>query len=106
MCRLLVPRGLLTDVDVPMLTVYCQTYAFAKDALRDIEKNGQLIAVPLLDKKTGKIMLDADGKPIIKRFRQNPSVKIYDDLCRIMNQWLNDFGLTPASRLKLKIPPR
>ena len=88
-----------------MPAVYCQNFALAKDAARDIEKRGQLIPEFALDKKTGKIMLDADGKPIIKRYRNNPSVKVHSDLCRIMNQWLNDFGLTPASRRKLKIPP-
>ena len=105
MCRLLVPHGLLTDFDGPMLAVYCQTYAFAEDAPRDIEKRGQVIPEFALDKKTGKIKLGADGKPIIKRFRKNPSVKIYADLCRSMNKFLNDFGLTPASRRYLKIPP-
>src|SRR5580704_5979761 len=54
MSRVLLDRGLLTIVDGKALAAYCQAYAFAEVALRDIEKHGQPVNVLALDKKTGK----------------------------------------------------
>src|ERR1700734_2659283 len=72
MSRVLLDRGLLTIVDGKALAAYCQAYAFAEVALRDIERYGQLVDILAVDKKTGTVILDANGKPVVKRRARNP----------------------------------
>ncbi len=104
MCRVLLDRGLLSVVDGKALAAYCEAYAQAEVALHDIEKYGQLIEIPALDKKTGKVMLGANGKPIVRRRQKNPAIGTYKQISRLMKLFLTEFGLTPASRCNLKIP--
>ena len=106
MCRVLVPQGLLTVADGRALAAYCEACASAQEALSHIKKYGQLIPVPPIDRKTGKVKLDAGGKPVVERFRKNPSVGIYKDACRLMLSYMTEFGLTPASRQRLNIVPK
>jgi P27 family predicted phage terminase small subunit len=106
MCDALVPRGGITALDGKALWAYCDCYAMAQDARRLIEKHGQLIPMLAVDRKTGKPKLGADGKPIIKRYYNNPAVKIHMKYLRLMEEYLKMFGLTPASRQKLFIPPK
>ena len=94
MSRVLLDRGLLTIVDGKALAGYCQAYAFAEVALRDIEKHGQLVNVLALDKKT--------GKPVVKCRVRNPAIGTYRQMSRLMKLFLTEFGLTPASRRNLK----
>jgi|HubBroStandDraft_6_1064221.scaffolds.fasta_scaffold288600_2 P27 family predicted phage terminase small subunit len=94
MSRVLLDRGLLTIVDGKALAAYCQAYAFAEVALRDIEKHGQPVNVLALDKKT--------GKPVVKCRVRNPAIGTYRQMSRLMKLFLTEFGLTPASRRNLK----
>jgi P27 family predicted phage terminase small subunit len=103
MCRELLDRELLTVVDGKALTVYCEAYSQAQDALRDIEKYGQLIDIPPLDRKTGKVKLGADGRPVIGHRQKNPAIGTYKQMSRLMKSFLTEFGLTPASRRNLNI---
>jgi P27 family predicted phage terminase small subunit len=103
MCRMLLDRGLLTVVDGKALAAYCEAYAQAEDALRNIEKYGQLVDILALDKKTGEVIRDANGKPVVKRRERNPAIRIYKQMSQLMKLFLTEFGLTPASRQNLKI---
>ena len=103
MCRALLDGGLLTVVDGKALAVYCEAYSQAQDALRDIEKYGQLIDIPALDRKTGKVKLGADGRPVIRHRQKNPAMGTYKRMSWLMKSFLTEFGLTPASRRNLNI---
>jgi len=89
----IVPRleqmGVLTVVDGKALAAYCSTYAQWMQAERNIAKYGLVTAIADPD-DTGLVVL-----------KTNPAVKIKGDSLRLMRAFLNDFGLTPASRARL-----
>jgi len=105
MCKALVPRGGITTLDGKALWAYCCCYAMAQDARRLIEKHGQLIPRLAFDRKTGKPKLGADGQPIVLRYYKNPAVKNHINYLMLMEKYLKMFGLSPAGRQKLHIPP-
>jgi len=98
--------GGITALDGKALRAYCVCFAMAEDALRLIEKHGQLIPRLAIDRKTGKPKLGADGQPIVLCYYKNPAIKIHINYMMLMEKYLKMFGLSPASRQKLHIPPK
>jgi P27 family predicted phage terminase small subunit len=88
---ILVDMCVLTVADGKALAGYCSAYAQLAKAEAAIEKYG-LICVTALDPDTGVVEL-----------KTNPAVRIKSDALRQMKSFLIEFGLTPASRSKLKI---
>ena len=75
--------GLLTDLDVTMLAVYCQLYARAVEAEEIFSREGMMRE-------------DGTAHPCIRIARQSWS------LCR---QYATDFGATPSSRTRIDVTP-
>lgn len=80
--------GVLTTADGEALAGFCTSYAQLVKAEAAIEKYGIVIAS--LHKETGTAVL-----------RMNPAVRIKSDALRQMRAFMQEFGLTPASRSKV-----
>jgi len=87
---ILVDMKVLTVADGKALAAYCSAYAQLVKAEAAIEKYGLICAT--LDQLTG-----------VAELKVNPAVRIKSDALRHMKSFLLEFGLTPASRSKLKI---
>jgi P27 family predicted phage terminase small subunit len=87
---ILVDMCVLTVADGKALAGYCSAYAQLVKAEAAIEKYGIICAT--LDQVTG-----------VAELKVNPAVRIKSDALRHMKSFLIEFGLTPASRSKLKI---
>lgn len=87
---ILCDMGVLTVADGKALAAYCSAYAQLAKAEAAIEKYGLICAT--LDQETG-----------VAELKVNPAVRIKSDALRHMKSFLIEFGLTPASRSKLKI---
>lgn len=86
--------GVLSVVDGKALAAYCDAYAVWEMAVRDCKKYGLMIEVKFLDK---------EGELVIGDLKKNPAVAIRFEAAKVMKSFLIEFGLTPASRTKLKI---
>lgn len=84
----------LTVVDGKALAAYCDAYAYCEMARKDMAKHGLLVEEPILDKM---------GEEVGVKLKENPAVNTYAKMSGLMNKFLTQFGLTPASRSKLKI---
>lgn len=103
MSKILFRMGVLTEIDGKALAAYCEAYAQAEIALRDVAVNGQVTEIFARVKETGEV-LEYNGKPVFERRDRNPSMAIYTECSKLMKTFLIEFGLTPASRSKLKLP--
>ena len=90
--RDIVPRllemGVLTRVDGKALAAYCVAYSLAMTAAATIEKKGVFV------------------KGAYGELKESPAVRVQDKALKLMKSFLIEFGLTPASRSKLKIEPK
>jgi P27 family predicted phage terminase small subunit len=77
-------RGTLDKADRALLTLYAQTWGQWHEAMRGVTKYGAVIRYP--NKTTGP----------------SPFYKVAKETAVILRGLLNDMGLTPASRAKLK----
>lgn len=78
--------GLLTQVDRAALAAYCQLYARWIAAEKEIESDGLT-------------MITAKGGVM-----QNPAVRIAATALDGMRKYLIEFGMTPSSRSRIKLP--
>jgi P27 family predicted phage terminase small subunit len=97
---ILMRLGVLSNIDGKALAAYCDAYAMWELARKDLTKNGLVLDAPVLDKDNNPVMYD--GNLIMVR-KQNPAFAIYNSAAKLMKSFLIEFGLTPASRAKLKI---
>lgn len=111
--RALMALGLLTGIDGKALACYCEAYSEWEQACRDVRKYGQLIEEPVVNMKTGEaVILESmeeiagtivkNSEPLF-RLKENPAVRTRNNAAKTMKAFLTEFGLTPASRAKLKI---
>ena len=75
--------GILTEVDMAAFAGYCQSYARWKEAEERITDRGLVIRTP-------------SGYP-----QQVPYISIAQQYLRLMNQFAEQFGLTPAARSRI-----
>lgn len=80
--RMLAPKGLATDLDVPAIVEYCRD-----EVLRDMLYN---------DIDTRKITIEGD-----RGSKQNPSFTMLDQVRRRMLMFWSKFGMTPSDRTGL-----
>lgn len=80
----LAKAGLLTNLDVTALTMYCEAYATWADATENIRKFGTIIKTP----KTGYPM-------------PSPYLQVANKAFEQMKSLLTEFGMTPAARAKV-----
>ena len=75
--------GVLTEIDMAAFAGYCQAYARWKGAEERITDRGLVIRTP-------------SGYP-----QQVPYISIAQQYLRLMNQFAEQFGLTPAARSRI-----
>ncbi len=95
----LLKLGLLSEIDGKALASYCDACAIIEGARKEIKINGQYYVTHFTDKRTGEV--------VVGEIKTNPAV---NDLLKatMMKKSIEiEFGLTPASRAKLKVekPP-
>lgn len=78
--------NLLTTVDRAAIELYCTQYSIYRQALEDIKKNG----LTTFNIRNGS--------------KANPSVAIARESAKIIKAIATEFGLTPSSRSRIKIP--
>ena len=86
--RALIDMGVLTGVDLQGLEAYCVVYARWQEAEKKLADSGQLI-----------VWGGKDG------LTQGPSpyLRIAEDSLKQMRAWMNEFGITPSSRSRVKV---
>jgi P27 family predicted phage terminase small subunit len=86
--RILFDAGLLTAMDTQALVAYCQTYARWCEAEEDIRRSGT----------------------VVRSLHDQPMISPYLKVANIAwSQWthmLTEFGLTPSSRSRVKMPEK
>jgi P27 family predicted phage terminase small subunit len=93
---LLMKLNVLTEVDGKALAAYCYLYARWAQAEKEVADRGILLDEPIVN---------AIGIEIGSKTKANPAVGIADRTLARMKSYLVEFGLTPASRSKLRIEP-
>jgi P27 family predicted phage terminase small subunit len=83
--RVLYEAGLLTQIDVPALVAYCQSYATWCEAQQEIRRSGTVI-------KSGR------GQPML-----SPFLKVANIAWQQWTHILTEFGMTPSSRSRVTI---
>ena len=81
----LIKNGIMTELDVTALEMYCKSYSRWKEAER------QMDAAKTTIMKTGK-----DGTYL----QQLPQVSIAQKYQKICQSWMAEFGLTPSARAR------
>jgi P27 family predicted phage terminase small subunit len=94
----LLKLGVLTVVDGKALAGYCHAFARWQEAEKAVSKFGLIIQEPILlvDEPTGYV-----------RIKRNPAAAESREAMKTMKSFLVEFGLTPASRSRIRIekPP-
>jgi P27 family predicted phage terminase small subunit len=87
----------LTAADGKALAAYCHNFARWLQAESEMDRHGIMIEEPILG---GPI----DDREIVGyKYKRNPCNSISNDAQKIMKSFLIEFGLTPASRAKLRV---
>jgi P27 family predicted phage terminase small subunit len=87
--------GVLTELDGKALAAYCFSYARWQEAEAIVRERGVLLEEPIVSRETGEV--------IGSKFKKNPMISVSSDALKIMKAYLVEFGLTPATRSRLKI---
>jgi P27 family predicted phage terminase small subunit len=84
--------GLLTNLDISQLAIYCDAYAKYVKATNEIDKYGLVI------KHTNK----AGATNIVT----NPYVQIASKYADLVKKFCDEFGLSPSSRARMALPKK
>lgn len=111
--------GVLSRIDGKALAMYCDCYADWEEAQRDCVKNGLVLDTPIIDRKTNLPIFLTDHKAsceaseesskcscpvrVLMQRKENPAFTVKQKAMKTMKSFLIEFGLTPASRCKLKV---
>lgn len=87
-CRELEHMKILASIDRAMLVAYCLAWGTYDDANRDIARNGLIFKLE-------------NGYESVR-----PIVKIRDQAEKRLLTLCREFGFSPASRSKVKVPPK
>lgn len=93
----LLELGVLTIVDGKALAMYCDAYADWEQMQRVCVKEGMIIEEPIVSK---------DGMIVGVKKKLHPALTAKQLSMKLMKSFLVEYGLTPASRTKLKIEAR
>lgn len=83
--RLLYDAGLLTKIDAPALTAYCQSYGRWCEAEEEI-------------RRTGAVIKSSKGQPMI-----SPFLKVANIAWQQWTHMLVEFGMSPSSRSRVTV---
>ena len=89
----LVALGVLTPIDGKALSEYCKSFGLAETYYKIAVKE------PMVRDST----YDKDGNLLLEREKVNPAVQAWKIASANCRAFLIEFGLTPASRTRLKI---
>ena len=94
----LLKLGLLSEIDGKALASYCDAVAIIEAARRELKEHGQYYVSHYADK---------DGNLVVGEIKTNPAVNDLLKATAMKKSFEIEFGLTPASRAKLKVekPP-
>lgn len=87
--------NVLSVIDSKALAAYCESYSQWQIAQKDVRKRGQVIDALSWDK--------AKETFVVTDRKKNPSVSVAQEYLKLMKSFLIEFGLTPASRTRLKV---
>jgi len=93
---LLLAINVLTVVDGPVLMAYCESWAMWVTALKEIKRGG------LTYESGGQLV---DGKLVGAIRRLNPAVAERDKALKSLRGFMNDLGLSPSARTRIKTDP-
>lgn len=94
--KILQSVGLMTELDMAVLAVYCDEYSIWTEATLKVSEMGKVyVRGGKLDPETGKVV---GGEP-----RLNPYVKLADNAKDRMMKAAVLLGLSPSSRASLKV---
>lgn len=94
-CACLDELGVLTIIDGKALAMYCDGYSDWEEAQRDCIEHGLVVEEPIVSK---------DGAVVGYKKKPNPAFIVKCMAIKTMKSFLIEFGLTPASRARLKVP--
>lgn len=86
----------LTLADGHALGALCCAQALWMAAVQEIEKQGETVSEPVLDRQRNLV-----GHKV----RKNPAVTIAAEFLKITKSYLAEFGLTPSSRARVPAAP-
>jgi P27 family predicted phage terminase small subunit len=87
--------GMISRIDGKALAAYCHAYARWVEAESEVDRLGLIIAESIFSTK--------DGEEIGVKYKRNPAVTISQDALKLMKSFLIEFGMTPASRSRLRV---
>jgi P27 family predicted phage terminase small subunit len=90
----------LSKLDGKALGGYCAAYERWLLAEKDVAKYGITIEEPVIDSATG-FQRKLRGRYVV-RLKRNPAITTSNDAMKMMKSFLVEFGMTPASRSRLK----
>lgn len=96
----LMEMKVLSTVDGKALGEYCKLIGLAETYYKDALKE-PMVYSPVLD-GDGHVIVRADGT-IYEKAKPNPSLAAYLACSKAAKMFLIEFGLTPASRTRLKV---
>ena len=92
----LLALGLLSELDLAALTAYCVAVSELEAATRTLEKDGRLVAVPVVTKS---------GETVGARLRPHPAVAMQRSAAALVRGFQAEFGLSPSGRTRVKASP-
>lgn len=92
--RDLLTLGVLSVIDGKALAMYCDAYADWEQAQRKCVSDGMWYSEPVIN---------SEGMVVGQKHKQAPWFNVKCTAMKMMKAYLIEFGLTPASRTKLKI---
>ncbi len=87
--------GLLTLVDRAALAAYCQAYAELASLTQLLDEEGRVLDVDVFDKA---------GAVTGSKKQAHPAARLQRDAFGRVKQFVTEFGLTPASRTRVRAP--
>lgn len=97
----------VTEADAKALSAYCHNFARWMEAEKEIVERGILIDEPIVKRTTEPD--HRTGRPVVVeeivgyRTKKNPAVNISHEAQKLMKSFLIEFGMTPASRTKIRV---
>ena len=82
--------GLLTNIDITALAIYCDAFSKLLQANEEIESRGMFVEYTNNDGATNTI--------------ENPAVRTANRYADLIRKMCGEFGLTPSARCKLTLP--
>lgn len=89
----------LTKADGKALAAYCHNFSRWLEAEKEMERHGIMVEEPVFGRPDEQGERDIVGY----KYKRNPCNSISNDAQKIMKSFLIEFGLTPASRAKLRV---